>query len=478
MMNPGVLADPEPLDAHLRIGANYRPRPLRTRFDFAAEGGLAGAVLKCVGIGKCRKTDSGVMCPSYMATREEAHSTRGRAHLIYESLTSNLLPGGFADQAVYDALELCLSCKACKSECPASVDMAAYKAEFLTNFYESHRRPLPVEFFARIHEIARSASLAPRAFNALQLGPASAIVRRILGLHPDRILPRFAGQSFRRWFAQRQLMRERPDEDTSALGAPQPGAPAAVVLFPDTFTNFFEPDVAIAATQVLERSGIKVLLPQTDLCCGRPLYEAGKLDDARLRLLEIVAALSPLVDSGLSIVGLEPSCLLTLRDELPMLFPRLSAARKIAHHAMLLDEFLVAKVPQFCLPPLKGAALVHGHCHQKALAGINGELALLKKAEGLRVEAPDAGCCGMAGAFGYDARRFHVSRTIAARVLVPAVNRTPNDTLVIADGFACRAQIRQFCPGRHPMHLAQVLSLKQEIAPAKLTQSAVEQASG
>ncbi|MBV8362665.1 MAG: FAD-binding protein [Deltaproteobacteria bacterium] len=450
MMNPGILADPEPLDAHLRIGANYRPQLLRTRFDFSAEGGLAGAALKCVGIGKCRKTDAGVMCPSYMATREEAYSTRGRAHLIYEALTSDLLPDGFADTALYEALELCLSCKACKSECPASVDMAAYKAEFLANFYKSHRRPLPVEFFGRIHEIARAASLAPALVNALQQGSTGSIVRRLLRLHPERTLPKFARQSFRRWFA------DRPQRINNAQ---------QVLLFPDTFTNFFESEVAIAATEVLEHAGFQVILPSKDLCCGRPLYEAGKLDAGRWRLLEIVKGLSPFVERGISIVGLEPSCLLTLRDELPALFPRVSAARKLAHNAMLLDEFLIAKAPLFSPPPLKGTALVHGHCHQKALAGMDSELALLNKAKGLRVEAPDAGCCGMAGAFGYDARRFEVSRTIAERVLVPAVNESAEETLIIADGFACRSQIRQFCKGRHPMHLAQALNLKP--APAE-----------
>jgi FAD/FMN-containing dehydrogenase/Fe-S oxidoreductase len=460
MMNPGVVADPEPLDAHLRIGSKYSPQPLRTRFDFSNEGGLAGAALKCVGIGKCRKLDAGVMCPSYMATREEAYSTRGRAHLLYEALTSDLLPEGFADPALHDALELCLSCKACKTECPASIDMAAYKAEFLANLYETHRRPFPVEFFGRIHEIARAGSLAPTVFNALQLGSAGSILRRVLRLHPERNLPKFAQQSFRRWFAQRQKLGNGSEQKRGSPSPEEGKAKPGVLLFPDTFTNFFEPEVAIAATEVLERAGFEVMLPTKDLCCGRPLYEAGRLDAGRSRLLEIVAALRPFVEGGVSIVGLEPSCLLTLRDELPALLPRLSDARKLAQNAMLLDEFLVAKAPQFRPTSLRGAALVHGHCHQKALAGMNSELALLNKAEGLRVEMPDTGCCGMAGAFGYDARRFDVSRVIAQRVLIPAVENSAADALIIADGFACRSQIRQFCAGRHPMHLAQALNLK------------------
>jgi FAD/FMN-containing dehydrogenase/Fe-S oxidoreductase len=459
MMNPGVLVSPEPLDAHLRIGSTYRPQQVRTLFDFTAEGGLAGAALKCVGIGKCRKTDAGVMCPSYMVTREEAYSTRGRAHLLYEALTGDLLPDGFADSALHDALELCLSCKACKSECPASVDMAAYKAEFLASFYHTHRRPLPVKFFGSIHEIARAGMVAPGVLNALQSGPAGSILRRLLRVHSRRNLPRFARQSFRRWFAQRHSTADRSSEHRNLVPAAVAGK-QQVVLFPDTFTNFFEPEVPIAATKVLERAGFEVLLPSRDLCCGRPLYEAGKLDAGRFRLLEIVAALKPFVERGISIVGVEPSCLLTLRDELPALFPRLSTAHELARNAMLLDEFLIVKAPQFAPPPLKGSALVHGHCHQKALAGMDSELALLKRVEGLQVDAPDAGCCGMAGAFGYDARRFEISRRIAERVLIPAVRNSPTDALIVADGFACRSQIRQFCESRQPMHLAQLLNLE------------------
>jgi Fe-S oxidoreductase len=384
------------------------------------------------------------MCPSYMATREEMHSTRGRAHLLYEALTSDLLPEGFSDAALHEALELCLSCKACKNECPASVDMAAYKAEFLTAFYETHRRPLRVEFFGRIHEIAQAASIAPTLFNAMQTGRMGMILRRLLRIHPERNLPRFSRQPFRRWFAQHRKANAQGPE---------------VLLFPDTFNNFFEPEVAIAATEVLERAGFQVSLPAKDLCCGRPLYEAGMLDAGRSRLLEIVNVLSPFIERNVSVVGLEPSCLLTLRDELPALFPRVSAARQLASSAMLLDEFLTAKAPEFAPPSLMGCALVHGHCHQKALAGINSELALLRRAEGLKVDAPDAGCCGMAGAFGYDARRFEVSHTIAERALIPAVRNSADDTIIIADGFACRSQIRQFCPTRSPMHLAQVLNL-------------------
>ena len=450
MMNPGVIVAPHPLDSHLRVTPSYRPIQAETHFDFAAEGGLAGAALKCVGIGKCRKSDAGTMCPSYMATREEMHSTRGRAHLLWEALSGNaLVDGGLADLALKEALELCLSCKACKTECPAAIDMAAYKAEFFAQFYQHNRRPLDVRFFARIHELARLGAAAPGLSNALSHAPVlGAITRRMLNIHPARELPRFAARTFRSWF----------DRRSGAIDA----SARAVVLFPDTFNNFFEPEVAIAATEVLERAGFKVVIPPRDLCCGRPLYDAGMFDRARWRLRQAMDTLAPLIEGGAALVGLEPSCLLTFRDELPSLFPADPRAASLASRAMLLDEFLSREAPRFAAPALTGHALVHGHCHQKSLAGMKGEMAILSGIGGLKAEAPDAGCCGMAGPFGYGAERFEVSRAIAERVLIPAIRQSAPDTMIVADGFACRTQIRHFCPERRPLHLAQLLNLKRQ----------------
>ncbi|MGA2408904.1 MAG: FAD-linked oxidase C-terminal domain-containing protein [Candidatus Binataceae bacterium] len=444
-MNPGVIVNAEPLDANLRIGANYAPRTVPTHFDFSAEGGLAGAALKCVGVGKCRKTDSGVMCPSFMATGNELYSTRGRARLIHEALAGDLVGSGFDNETLYDSLEHCLSCKACKTECPASVDIAAYRAEFLANYFQHHRRPLALQFFGHIHDAARIASFAPRLANAAANGPFANVVRRLLGFHPDRVLPRFAAVTFRQWFQKRQLPNASHEE---------------ALLFPDTFSNFFEPEVAIAATEVIERAGFRVVLPNRDVCCGRPLYEQGLLEAARLKLLETMSALMPFVRRGVKIVGLEPSCILTFRDELPALFPRLADVRILAENTLLFDEFLTRHAPAAIAPGLQGHAIVHGHCHRKALAGMANELALLAQAPDLTVEAPDAGCCGMAGAFGYGKDRFELSRAIGQRVLLPAINASSPATAIIADGFACRAQIRQFCRGRQPLHLAQALNLK------------------
>ncbi len=392
MMNPGVIVDPHPLDSHLKLGANYRPREIATHFDFRAEGGLAGAALRCVGIGKCRKTEVGTMCPSYMATREEIHSTRGRARILFEALTTDLLPEGFADPAVKDALGLCLSCKGCRSECPSSVDMAAYRAEFFFNYYRSHRRPLSSAFLGRLNEVARLASYAPSLANALAHAPiVGGAAKKVLAIHPQRELPRFARRTFRSWFERR--------------AAPRAGG-REVVLFPDTFNNFFEPHVAVAAVEVLERAGFRVIIPRQQLCCGRPLYDQGMLEQAKARLKEVMEALDPFVAVGIPIVGLEPSCILTFRDELPSLFPDDARANALASNSLLLDELLVREGDNFPPPELRRRTIVQGHCHQKALAGIGGEVTLLSRAAGAELEVLDAGCCGMAGAFGYDREHF------------------------------------------------------------------------
>ncbi len=446
MMNPGVIVAPHPLDSHLKLGANYRPREIATHFNFSSEGGLAGAALKCVGIGKCRKTEAGTMCPSYMATREEVHSTRGRARILFEALTTDLLPEGFSDPAVKDALDLCLSCKGCKAECPSSVDMAAYRAEFFSNYYRSHRRPLSSAFFGRLNEVARLASHAPSLANGLAHAPLIGdLAKKMLAIHPDRELPRFARRTFRSWFDRRTAPRASVRE---------------VVLFPDTFNNYFEPQVATAAVEVLERAGFRVIVPRGQLCCGRPLYDQGMLEVAKARLSDVMDVLDPFVAVGIPIIGLEPSCILTFRDELPSLFPEDPRAKALASNSFLLEEFLAREATDFAPPQLRRSIIVQGHCHQKAIAGIGDEVALLSRAAGAELEVLDAGCCGMAGAFGYDRNHFEVSKQIGSRVLFPAIDKAPPDAIIVADGFSCRSQIRHFCPSRTPMHLAEVLNLR------------------
>jgi len=443
-MNPGVIVTPDGLDANLRAVAPARP--VHTQFDFSADGGFAGAASRCVGIGKCRHLEGGTMCPSYMATREEAHSTRGRAHLLFEALTGDFLTAGAADSAVYEALDLCLACKGCKRECPAGVDMATYKAEFLSHYYQRNRRPQAAHLFGRIHQAARLAQFAPRVANRLVRLPVSkAVMRKFFAIHRDRALPEFAAQSFRNWFGRRLSTA---------------GRERTVVLFPDTFSNFFEPHIARAAVEVLERAGFGVEIPAADLCCGRPLFDQGMLDTARRWLTRVMDILTPLVDAGYTIVGLEPSCLLTFRDELPGLFPGDPRAGKLSRAALMLDEFLARQAPDIQLPALSGrTALMHGHCHQKAIAGLDNEAAILKRIPGLQLQIPDSGCCGMAGAFGYDAGHFELSRAVGERVLMPAVRGADPRAIIISDGFSCRTQIAQFCPGRRAMHLAEVLNM-------------------
>jgi Fe-S oxidoreductase len=296
-----------------------------------------------------------------------------------------------------------------------------------------------------LNEVARLASYAPSLANALSHAPlVGDLAKRALAIHPDRELPRFARRTFRSWFERRT--------------APK-GSMREVVLFPDTFNNFFEPHVAIAAVEVLERAGFRVIVPRYQLCCGRPLYDQGMLERAKTRLREVMDVLDPFAAVGIPIVGLEPSCILTFRDELPSLFPDDARARTLATNSFLLDEFLAREAPDFTPPVLHRHTLVQGHCHQKSLAGIGAEVALLARAAGAQLEVLDAGCCGMAGAFGYDRDHFEISKAIGARVLLPAIDKAPPDAIVVADGFSCRSQIRYFCPSRLPMHLAEVLNL-------------------
>jgi FAD/FMN-containing dehydrogenase/Fe-S oxidoreductase len=442
-MNPGSIVDPYPLDSHLKFGANYRPAQIATHFDFSADGGLAGAALRCVGVGKCRKTDAGTMCPSYMATREELHSTRGRARVLFEAL-NGALPGGFTDAAMHEALDLCLSCKSCKTECPAAVDMAMYKSEFLAHYHQQHSPPLVAHVMGRINEWAAWASHTPALVNSLSRSFLARPLKRALGIHGKRELPRLAKQTFRAWFGARS---------GSADSRPQ------VVLFPDTFNNFFEPDVAIAATRVLESAGFHMTIPPEQVCCGRPLYDQGMLETARQRLREVMRCLGPYVERGVPIVGLEPGCILTFRDELPRLFPGDATARALSEGTFMLDEFLARKAPDYIPPARQGHGLLHGHCHQKAIVGLHHETALLRQISGFELEVLDAGCCGMAGAFGYEAKHYEVSKILAERVLVPAIEHSPPGTMVISDGFSCRSQVRHFCPDARVMHLAQVLDI-------------------
>ncbi len=443
-LNPHKVVDPYQPATNLRLGPHYHPMQVRTNFAFKEDhGSFAYATERCVGIGKCRKEDSETMCPSYMVTKEEMHSTRGRAHLLNEMLRGDTLTDGWQSDAVHEALDLCLACKGCKNECPMNVDMATYKAEFLSHYYEGKLRPMAAYSMGLIYWWARLASLAPGLVNFLMQTPGLGKVMQALGgISTHRKMPAFAPETFKAWW------RRRPPRH---LGGQR------VILWPDTFNNHFHPQTAKAAVEVLESAGCQVIVPEASLCCGRPLYDFGFLDTAKRLLHQILETLRPEIQAGTPVVGLEPSCVAVFRDELLSLFPMDEDAKRLSKQTYTLGEFLQKKVENYRPPSLRRKALVHGHCHHKAIMHLNSETELLTRL-GLDFELLDSGCCGMAGSFGFEADKYDVSVAVGERVILPAARNAPEDQLLIADGFSCREQVADLT-GRGALHLAQVLQM-------------------
>ncbi len=445
-MNPGKVIDPYPITSNLRLGPDYNPPQPRTHFKYPQDRhSFARAALRCVGVGKCRRESGGVMCPSYQATLEEKHSTRGRARLLWEMLNGEVIRDGWRSAAVKDALDLCLACKGCKGECPVQVDMATYKAEFLSHYYAGRLRPRYAYSMGLIAVWARLASYMPQVANFFTQTPGMrGIVKWLGGIAQMRHMPPFAAESFQVWF------RRRTPRNTSK---------PPVLLWPDTFNNYFHPEVAKAAVEVLESAGFRVQVPEGSLCCGRPLYDFGMLDTAQRWLRQILAALQPQLQSGTAMVVLEPSCLAVFRDELPEIMPNQRDAQRLREHCFTLSEFLAEKAPDFQYPSLNRPALVWGHCHQRAVIGMEAEKEVLKK---MGVDSHfllDATCCGMAGSFGFEHDHYNVAQQIGELGVLPPLRRADKGTLVIADGFSCQTQIEQGNTGRQALHLAQVLKM-------------------
>ena len=454
-MNPGKLVDAlgevYRVDENLRQGPAYQPVTLATRMTFLSDegDGFTRAAERCIGMGKCRSAKGGTMCPSYRVTKEERYSTRGRARLLGEMLRGDVITDGWQSEEVKEALEMCLACKGCRSDCPTHTDMASYKAEFLSHYYEKHARPLRAHSMGRIGEWAPLAMKAPGLVNALTRLPLlSSVLKTVGGISTQRSLPRFAQRSFRVQFDAFQQSRRNP----ARSGGMRRGDP--VLLFVDTFSNHFRPQSALAAVRVLEDSGARVSLTPDKLCCGRPYYDFGMLEQAKVSLEKIVAALAPQVESGVPVVVLEPGCHSVFKDELLKLLPGNSCAAKLSKQVVSLGEILQAR--NWKPRRIGGHALLHGHCHQKALGGTRADLALLHAA-GMEVSAPETGCCGMAGSFGFRPDTYDVSVKIANLSLLPKVNATPPETLIVANGFSCREQIEDLA-GRKTLHLAEALS--------------------
>jgi FAD/FMN-containing dehydrogenase/Fe-S oxidoreductase len=471
-MNPGKLSDAvrvyDPAE-NLRhtvqsadAGASEPAlKSLETHFAFVNDNGsLERATERCVGVGACRNTVGGVMCPSYRATGEEQYSTRGRAHLLWEMLAGSLRHEGFKSRAVYEALDLCLSCKACKSECPVQVDMAAYKSEFLAQRYKRRPHPLHHYIFGFADRLARYGSLAPALTNAVLTGPlTSPLIKHIVGVAQQRQLPSLAARSYQK---SRPAANETSNIPRAAKNpakfAQDSAAPQVVVLWPDTWNNYYHPQTLAAAETVLRQAGFRVEVPKGHICCGRPLYDFGLLGAARSYLVRVLDRMALQIEAGLPFIFLEPSCASVFKDEIREFFPKDARAQALSRQVWLLADWLAAKAPDFAAGRLEGAhILLHGHCHHKAVfGGPANEIALLRQA-GATVEPIQAGCCGMAGPFGFEADKFEVSKTIANDGLLPAIESAGPMTIIAADGFSCREQVAQLAH-REALHFAEILA--------------------
>lgn len=463
-LNPGVIVDAPPLTERLRDPALPPPGPLTTRLSFE-HGGMRGAADRCMRIGACRKTGAGVMCPSYMATREEEHSTRGRANALVKALSEPDPHGALGDARLHEILDLCLECKACKSECPLSVDMASLKSEFLSHYQEIHGVPLRSRIFGAIRRLNRlGAATAPLSNLPARIGPLRAALERWGGIARERPLPRFQRDTLERWYRKRagsgSPSHQHAVPGLAGTERASPPPRGDLVFLADSFTTFTEPAIGKAAIELLEAAGWRVRLESRG-CCGRASISKGLLDRARAAAADMAARLAPEAQRGVPIVGCEPSCLLTLREEHLALLPGDARAQAVARQARLVDELLAEAIDDGALaldpasPVADSRIVFHGHCHQKALAGTAPTVELLRRIPGAEVVELDAGCCGMAGSFGFEAEHYDLSMRIGESRLFPAVRGEDAATLIAATGVSCRQQI-QHGTGRaahHPVEL-------------------------
>jgi Fe-S oxidoreductase/FAD/FMN-containing dehydrogenase len=449
ILNPGNIVNSRPMTENLRFGADYRAIPIQNQVDFGHELGFDRAIEMCNGAGVCRKKTTGTMCPSFMVTREEEHSTRGRANALRAAISGKLPAGALTSQRMYEVMDLCIECKACKAECPSSVDMAKIKTEFMAQYNRANGVPLRARLFANMPSLSRLSSgfLAPLANWTLRQGVVRSVLDKGLGIHRKRQLPPFARQPFTDWFKGRTNGRLLPAD------APQ------VAFFHDTFNTYNYPQVSVAAVEVLEAAGFRIALPGHQ-CCGRPLISKGLLDRAKETARQTIDHLAPFAEAGIPIVGLEPSCLSALRDDYSHLLPDDPRVALVAGHTYGFEAFLakLADADQLHLSFTGGLrrVLMHGHCHQKSLEGTAASHRALSLPAGYTVEEVDSGCCGMAGAFGYESEHYDISLKMAERRLLPAVRAAEEETIIVAAGVSCRQQILHGS-GRQALHPAEVL---------------------
>jgi Fe-S oxidoreductase len=453
IFNPGNIVDAGPMTENLRFGAAYEVIPLDSFLDFTAEQGFDRAVEMCNGAGICRKRTTGTMCPSFMATRDEKHSTRGRANVLRAALSGELPAEELTGSRVYEVMDLCIECKACKAECPSAVDMAKIKFEYLAHYYKANGKPLRARLFGHIGSLNRLGSgvLAPIANGTLNSGLAKSLLQSTVGISSQRSLPTLARESLPAWFKKRN--------QKAMSNGQHPDNTRPVALFHDPFTNYNTPQVGIAAVELLQAAGFEVLWPghKDD---GRPFISKGLVDEARSAARDTLTHLAPLAKRGIPIVGLEPSSLLTLRDEYFFLLPQDERVSLVAEHALTFEEFIAQSADDdqldltFTDEPCH--ILLHGHCHQKSLVGTGPAIRALTLPANYTVTEVDSSCCGMAGSFGYEAEHYEISLKMAERRLLPAVREAAPETLIVAAGTSCRQQIKHGA-ARHALHPAEVL---------------------
>jgi FAD/FMN-containing dehydrogenase/Fe-S oxidoreductase len=447
ILNPGNIVDPQQVSQNLRYGDSYSTVQLQEHLDFSENQGFDRAIEMCNGSGVCRKTTSGTMCPSYMATKEEEHSTRGRANALRAALSGRLPFKEFTSKRMYDVLDLCIECKGCKAECPSSVDMAKIKFEFLSHYYEANRAPLRSKLFGNIATINRlvGGEMA-LLINWLNRNPLLKwSLEKFLGISRKRELPAFARRSFLNWFQNRRNKQNNSKQE--------------VVLFNDTFNTYNDPQIAIAAVEILEAAGFSVKLAGIK-CCGRPMISKGLIDSARAAARDTVEKLLPFAERGIPIVGLEPSCILSLRDEYLSLLSKESGVKSVANYVFTFEEFFANLAgegkPNLQFTDERRNILLHGHCHQKALVGTKPAHTVLSLPPNYSVTEVDSGCCGMAGSFGYEKEHYGISMAMAERRLLPAVRKADESTIIAAAGTSCRHQILHGA-GRRVLHPVEIL---------------------
>ena len=451
LLNPGNIVNAGPMTENLRYGETYELIPITPHFDFSDEQGFNRAVEMCNGAGICRKRTTGTMCPSFMVTREEEHSTRGRANALRNAMSGHLPTREFTSERMYEVMDLCIECKACKAECPSSVDMAKIKFEFLAQYHDRHGTPLRAKFFGNIARLSRlnSGPLASLVNFSSRHGLVRSLMNKTLGISRERSLPAFASQSFTSWFKKRNR--------GASLRLQEQGR--KVCLFNDTFNTYNDPEVAIAATEVLEAAGFEIVLPGHK-CCGRPFISRGLVNEARAAAQDTINRLAPLAGQGIPIVGLEPSCLLSMRDEYLYLLPDDPRVKLVAENAYTFEEFIAKLADEGNLnlqfTEEKREVLLHGHCHQKSLVGTEPSKQILSLPPNYTVTEVDSGCCGMAGSFGYEAEHYDISMQMAERRLLPAIRAAKPDTLIVAAGTSCRHQVEHGV-GERPLHPAELL---------------------